>query len=76
MKKVFVKFFVVFVASLFVAPVFAEDIKLEEARKNIVKHFKGVNPSNIFSSPVSGLYQVFMPPRFFVLWYVHPLYKD
>lgn len=65
MNKVLVKFFVVFVAALFVAPAFAEDVKLEEARNNIVKHFKGVNPNNIFSSPISGLYQVFMPPRFF-----------
>lgn len=27
--------------------------------------FKGVNPKNIFPSPISGLYQVIVPPRLF-----------
>ena len=27
--------------------------------------FKGINPNNIFPSPISGLYQVVMPPRLF-----------
>ncbi|MCK4864034.1 MAG: DsbC family protein [Gammaproteobacteria bacterium] len=50
---------------LFVSPVYAEDKELELAKKNIVKNFKGVNPQNIFPSPVPGLYEVAKPPRFF-----------
>ena len=65
MKNVLKKVLVVFTACLFITPVFAEDSGLENARKNISKQFKGVNPANIFPSPVSGLYQVLMPPRFF-----------
>ena len=50
---------------IFVTPSFANDSNLETARKNIVKQFPGVVAKNITASPVSGLYQVSMPPRFF-----------
>ncbi|MFK5915517.1 MAG: DsbC family protein [Woeseiaceae bacterium] len=50
---------------VFSMPTFADNEALETARKNIAKHFKGVNPVNITLSPVPGLYQVAMPPRFF-----------
>ena len=50
---------------LSVSPVYAEDKELELAKKNIVKNFKGVNPQNIFHSPIPGLYEVSSPPRFF-----------
>lgn len=56
---------VVLTASLFVSPVFAENADLEAARKNISQQLKTVNPANIFPSPIPGLYQVMMPPRFF-----------
>lgn len=65
MKNVLNRVLVVFTACLFITPVFAEDINLEAAKKNISKQFDGVNPNNIFPSPISGLYQVLMPPRFF-----------
>lgn len=65
MKNALKKALIVFTAFLFITPVFAENINLETARKNISKQFKGLNPENIFPSPVSGLYQVLMPPRFF-----------
>ena len=65
MKNVLNKVFVVVVACLVFNPVFAENIDLETARKNISKQFKGVNPKNIVPSPIPGLYQVAMPPRFF-----------
>ena len=52
---------------IFVVPAaFAADSNLETARKNIVKQFPGVVAKNITASPVSGLYQVSMPPRFFM----------
>ncbi len=65
MKNVLSKVFVVVAACLVVSPVFAENIDLEAARKNIAKQFKGVNLENIAPSPIPGLYQVAMPPRFF-----------
>ncbi|MCW9031961.1 MAG: thioredoxin fold domain-containing protein [Gammaproteobacteria bacterium] len=65
MKNVLSKVIVVLSVCLFINPVFAEKAELETARKNISKLFKGINPENIFPSPVSGLYQVLMPPRFF-----------
>ena len=65
MKNALKKVLVVFIVSVFIAPAFAEDANLEIARKNITKQFSSVNPNNIFPSPVSGLYQVLMPPRFF-----------
>lgn len=65
MKNVLSKVIVVLSVCLFISPVFAEKAELETARKNISKLFKGINPENIFPSPVSGLYQVLMPPRFF-----------
>lgn len=65
MKNAINKVLVVITACLFITPVFAGNTDLETARKNISKQFNGVNPENIFPSPVSGLYQVAMPPRFF-----------
>lgn len=65
MKNVLNKVFVVITACLVISPVFAENIELETARKNISKQFKNVNPENIVPSPIPGLYQVAMPPRFF-----------
>lgn len=65
MKNVLNKIFVVITACLVISPVFAENIDLETARKNISKLFKNVNPENIVPSPIPGLYQVAMPPRFF-----------
>lgn len=65
MKKVISKVLVVFTACLFISPIFAETTELETARKNISSQFKSVNPKNIFPSPIPGLYQVAMPPRFF-----------
>lgn len=59
------KAFVVITACLFITPAFAENSELEAARKNISKQFKTVSPENIYPSPVPGLYQVVMPPRFF-----------
>ena len=64
MKNVISKVLVVLIASVFIGPVFADEA-LEKARKNISKQFNGVNLQNITESPVPGLYQVFMPPRFF-----------
>ena len=65
MKKVLSKLFIVLTASLVITPVLAENSGLETARKNIVKQFATVNPENITTSPIPGLYQVAMPPRFF-----------
>ncbi|GMR15973.1 MAG: bifunctional protein-disulfide isomerase/oxidoreductase DsbC [Gammaproteobacteria bacterium] len=65
MKNAINKVLVVFTACLFITPVLAENIDLETARKNISKQFKGVNINNITPSPVPGLFQVSMPPRFF-----------
>ena len=47
------------------SPVYAEDKDLELAKKNITENFKGINPQNIFRSPIPGLYEVSSPPRFF-----------
>ena len=52
-------------ACVLISPVFADNTDLEAARKNIAEQFKTVNPQNISPSPVPGLYQVAMPPRFF-----------
>lgn len=65
MKSPLSKIIVMLSACLFISPVFAENAELEAARKNIAKLITGVNPKNIFPSPVNGLYQVLMPPRFF-----------
>ncbi len=65
MKNVINKVFVFFAACLLVTPVVAENIDLETARKNISKNFGGISAKNIFPSPIPGLYQVSMPPRFF-----------
>jgi len=65
MKSPLSKIIVMLSACFFISPVFAENADLEAARKNIPKLITGVNPKNIFPSPVSGLYQVLMPPRFF-----------
>jgi thiol:disulfide interchange protein DsbC len=64
MKNVISKVLVVLAVSLFILPVFADD-SLGKARKNIAKQFTGVNIQNITLSPIPGLYQVSMPPRFF-----------
>lgn len=56
---------VVVAACLSVTPIYAEDNGLELAKKNIVKNFKGINPQNIFYSPIPGLFEVSKPPRFF-----------
>ena len=65
MKIITKKLLSIIVASSFLVPVFAEEISLETARKNISKVFSGVNLKNIQPSPISGLYQVAIPPRFF-----------
>ncbi len=65
MKNVRNKVLLVITACLFITPIYAADKELEIARKNIAKQFNGVNPKNIFHSPVPGLYQVAMPPRFY-----------
>jgi len=44
---------------------YAGDPNLETARKNITKHFNGLDPKNIVASPIPGLYQVMMPPRLY-----------
>lgn len=65
MKNAINKALIALTACLFISPVFAENTELETARKNIAKQFKTVNPKNISLSPIPGLYQVAMPPRFF-----------
>ena len=65
MKKVISKVFVIIAACVMVSPVFAEASDLETARKNISKLFADINPENIMPSPISGLYQVSLPPRFY-----------
>ena len=65
MKNALNKVFIIVAVCLFITPVLAENSELETARKNISKQFEGVNSQNITKSPVPGLYQVFMPPRFF-----------
>ena len=65
MKNAVIKVFVVMLAVVFITPAFAENSGLEIARKNISKLFSGVNPKDIFPSPITGLYQVVIPPRLF-----------
>ena len=65
MKKAINRVLIVLAVCLSVSPVYAEDKDLEVAKKNIVKNFKGINPQNIFHSPIPGLYEVSKPPRFF-----------
>ena len=50
---------------LIISPVLANDLGLEKARKNITEQFVDIKPENINKSPIPGLYQVSMPPRFF-----------
>lgn len=50
---------------VFASPVFSADSNLEAARKNIAKQFPSVQSKNITKSPIPGLFQVEMPPRFF-----------
>jgi len=65
MKNPISKVLALLIACLAVNPVFAEQIDIETVRKNISKQFQGLNPNNINKSPIPGLYQVSMPPRFF-----------
>jgi len=65
MKNSMNKVLVVITACLFITPLMAESSDLETARKNISKQFEGVNTNNVSPSPIPGLYQVSMPPRFF-----------
>jgi len=65
MKNALNKVFIVVAICLSITPVLAETSELETARKNISKQLQGVNPQDITRSPIPGLYQVFMPPRFF-----------
>ncbi len=65
MKNAINRVLVVVAVCLLVTPIYAEDKDLELAKKNIVKNFKGINPQNIFHSPIPGLYEVSKPPRFF-----------
>ena len=65
MKNSINKIVILLSLCIFVSPAFADDSNLEAARKNIAKQFPGVMAKNITASPVSGLYQVSMPPRFF-----------
>lgn len=67
MKTTIKKVFLVITACLMVTSVFAKNTELETARKNISKLYKNVNPENILPSPIPGLYQVAMPPRFFYI---------
>lgn len=51
--------------TLSISPVYAEENDLDAAKKNITDNFKGINPKNIFRSPIPGLYEVAKPPSFF-----------
>ena len=67
MKKVLYKVLLALMVSSFVLPAAAKDINLENAKKNILKLYKNINPDNISPSPIPGLYQVAIPPRFFYI---------
>ena len=67
MKKVINKIFSIAIICIFISPVVAEEITLETARKNISKTLGSVNPENIIRSPIPGLYQVAIPPRFYYM---------
>jgi len=67
MKNALNKAFTVISIFLFITPVYADNIDLETARKNIAKLFNGIPLEKIVPSPVDGLYQVSVPPR---LYYV------
>lgn len=66
MKKSVNKILAIITVCLIMSPVLAEQISLEMAKKNISKQFGNVSIENISPSPVPGLYQVAMPPRFFL----------
>jgi thiol:disulfide interchange protein DsbC len=65
MKKVTTNIFGIVLLSVLASSVYADNLSLEDARKNIVKQFENVNPNNITQSPIPGLYQISMPPQFF-----------
>lgn len=65
MKKIITKVFVIFSACLIISPVFAEQISVAAARKNISKHFPKVSIKDITLSPIPGLYQVVALPNYF-----------
>ena len=65
MKKSVNKILAIITVCLVMTPVLAEQINLETAKKNISKQFENVSVENISVSPIPGLYQVAMPPRFF-----------
>ena len=67
MKNSISKVFVVLTICFTFNPVIAEQTDIETVRKNISKQFEGLNPKNINPSPIPGLYQVSMPPRFFYI---------
>ena len=65
MKHLMKYLVVIFLAGGVISTAYAENADLEKARKNIMATFKGINPKNIFPSPIEGLYQVVIPPRLF-----------
>ena len=65
MKNVINKVLIILSVCIFATSAFSEESSLERARKNISKHFPNVKSQNITMSPISGVYQVAMPPRFF-----------
>jgi len=65
MKNVTTKVLSILAMTLLSYSIFAAEISLEKARENITKQFDGINPENISKSPVSGMYQILMPPRIF-----------
>lgn len=65
MKNVTTKVLSIIAMTILSSTIFAAEVSLEKARENITKQFDGLNPENISKSPVSGMYQILMPPRIF-----------
>lgn len=65
MKNAINKVLIILSVCIFATSAFAKESNLEIARKNISKNFPKVKSENITNSPIPGLYQVAMPPRFF-----------
>jgi len=65
MKNVTIKLLSIIAMTILSGSIFAAEISLEKARENITKQFDGLKPENISKSPVSGMYQILLPPRIF-----------
>ena len=65
MKNAINKVLIILSVCTFATSAFSGESNLEMARKNLAKIFPNIKAQNITKSPIPGIYQIAMPPRFY-----------